>query len=285
MPKKEYSGICAIDPSWKGFAIALYIPVLGIETTFCYSLTDGSKSFKTPRKTMENVLLTLKDFFALVGPVLDMCDYFVVENQFKRNMQNLQYFTMCHLMSMVPNATITSMSALKVKRVFGIELQESHYLNKQKAVEYVESNQNALFCGKSGYKCDNRCDAILLLNAYLRDKRMNKTTYVQGTSNTNCSNCGTAFVVRAAGPTAKNPGRRFQTCPNSNRDNICNKQFTWMDTETIPTQTLRPETTQRTLMSTLEDMDDFVRSDIYKLLQTLSMQMSDLCNISNGMRE
>lgn len=222
-----YDGIIAIDPSWNGFALAAFIPELGLEVTELYTLNDGTKNYTKPKKTIDSLFLVLADLVWRM-PWLKLCDKIVVEGQFKSNMKTLQWITIAMLRVFWPDAKIDTLSALRAKRILGIELKESHWSNKKEAVKFVESNQNIL-CAKLHDLNDNKADAIILLNAYLEDKPMSKRPWTTMQTEDNCQNCGQALVKKTAGQASKSPGREYMACTNNLNDAQCKKSFKWLD--------------------------------------------------------
>lgn len=220
--KRRYRGICAIDPSWLGFAITVYIPSLKYELSKCYNIKGTKKNFKNYLNTIDTVYdlfnIDIKRDFELI----EYCDLFIIESQFKETMKNLQYITTTYI-KQIYNKKIDVISALKAKRISGIELKANHYQNKLEAVNYVTTNQNELICGNLHDKNDNICDTIILLNSYIKHKN------IEFAMDVTCNNCGSDLEDKIVGEGKPNSGRPFRCCPNSMNDANCKKAFSWLD--------------------------------------------------------
>lgn len=244
-----------IDPSWNGFALAVFIPVLELEKTKLYSLNDGSKGYMKPKKTIDTLHL-LFCHMIYKNPEFKLCDHVIIEGQFKTNMKNLQWITMTFVRSFFPEARIECMSALKAKRIMGIELQESHWLNKKEAVNFIVTNQN-LICAKHHYLNDNRADAIILLNAYLKNTKMSKRPWEKSQTSDLCNNCGQSLAMNTAGPNSQNPGRKFLSCSNR-YDPACKKNFRWLD-EPTKKQKVEPTPKVDAVMARLDSLEHLMQ--------------------------
>ena len=225
--KRRYVGICAIDPSWLGFAITVYIPSLKYQLSKCYNIKGTKKNFKNYLNTIDTVYdlfnIDIKRDFELIN----YCDLFIIESQFKEQMKNLQYITTTYIKQLY-NKKIDIISALKAKRISGIELKSNHYQNKLEAVNYVITNQNNLICGNLHDKNDNICDTIILLNSYIKHKNIEFAMEVT------CNNCGSDLEDKIVGEGKSNSGRPFRCCPNSMNDPACKKAFSWLDVQPTP---------------------------------------------------
>lgn len=240
--------------------MAAFIPELGLEVTELYTLNDGTKNYTKPKKTIDSLFLVLADLVWRM-PWLKLCDKIVVEGQFKSNMKTLQWITIAMLRVFWPDAKIDTLSALRAKRILGIELKESHWLNKKEAVKFVESNQN-LLCAKLHDLNDNKADAIILLNAYLEDKPMSKRPWITMQLEDRCQNCNQDLISRTSGASAKNPNRRYMTCPNMN-DPLCKKSFKWLDE---PAKRVHTEPDIMSRLDKLEHLMQWVAEQIEKMV-------------------
>ena len=226
--KKQHAGLLAVDPSWKGMGIAARVAVHDYSFTETSDITGGIKKFDLPQTTVRLVSQYFHDLFAR-EPKLKCCSRIVLENQFKTKMKNLEWITAACLSAHMPHATIEYVSALSVKRHFGLELQESHYWNKQLAVEFVSQNIEILLGAenlRNGQNLkdlsDNIADALLLLNYSVQHNKLELMDYGK------CKVCDNKMEEKVSQSEA-NPGRAFITCPNGQKGNKCNNSFSWLE--------------------------------------------------------
>lgn len=226
--KKQHAGILAIDPSWKGMAVAAYIPVHGISFTKCMDIRGSSKRFDTPQNTIRLVTEWARELFEK-KPELRCCSRIVIENQFKTKMRNLEYIvtTAVKMQMHDPNVTVEYVPILKLKKHFGLELQHNYRKNKNLAVEYVTENERELLCGSLHDGDDNKADAILLLNYSVQTQNLDMAEYGK------CTFCETPLVTRQC-KNGANEGKWFVNCKNGQKDvgdgtaNKCNGVFNWL---------------------------------------------------------
>lgn len=222
MKKRKYYGICCIDPSWYGFGVLVYIPSLDFEWSESFNITGGLKTFSKPNKTIDSISEVLDALISDFCPMIVLCDLFVIEQQYKAKMKTLQWITMSCLRSVFgPDVKIDMISALRTKRIMGIELQKNHSQNKKEAVKYVNGNKERLLCGELECTDHNIADCVLLLNAFIEDKSI-KFDKIEMSSSHVCSNCNGPLQLRSAGPQSQNPGRQFMGCPNY-KNPLCKK--------------------------------------------------------------
>lgn len=227
--KKQHAGILAIDPSWKGMAIAAYIPVHGISFTECDDIRGNSKSFDTPANTIKSVTAWARDLFDK-WPQLACCTRIVIENQFKTKMRNLEYITVSAIKMLMHRSDITVeyVPILKLKKHFDLELQHNHRKNKNLAVAFVQENERELLCGSLHDDDDNKADAILLLNYSVQTQKLEMAEYGE------CDHCGNELVARECKQGA-NEGKWFVNCSNGKKAegkrpaNKCNSVFNWLE--------------------------------------------------------
>lgn len=227
--KKKHAGVLAIDPSWKGLAVAAYVPVHGLAFTKCADIRNGSKCFDTPPNTIRSVTEYFRDLFQRY-PQLRCCTRLVIENQFKTKMRNLEWIVISCVKTLLhdPCVTVEYVSILKLKEHFALALQHNYQKNKNLAVSYVEANERQLLCGAFHKNNDNRADAILLLNFSVQTHKLEFMSYGE------CKVCGNELVQKESQSEA-NPGRQFITCPNGRgkKDgqpgNKCNNSFQWLE--------------------------------------------------------
>lgn len=225
-PKKKHGGVLAVDPSWKGMAVAAYVPVHRYEFACCMDIRSGLKHFDIPQTTIKLVTKAFKRLFD-EEPELRCCTRIVIENQFKTKMRYLQYITATCLQTLMPHATVEHVSILKLKRHFGLECN-GHYQNKKDAVSFVRLKERELLVGQLHDLNDNRADAILLLNYSVQENKLEFMTYGE------CPTCGNELIRRVCGQ-GNNSGKAFVNCPNGRRAegdraaNKCNSTFFWLD--------------------------------------------------------
>lgn len=225
--KKKHTGLLAVDPSWKGMAVAASVPVHDWTFVDCSDIRSGVKRFDLPQMTVKLVTQHFQRLFEK-EPFLRCCSRIIVENQFKTKMRYLLYITATCLQTLMPHATIEFVSILKLKRHFQLENTGSHYQNKKGAVAYVRSKERELVNGHLHGLNDNICDAILLLNFSIESNDLCLMSYG------NCPVCENALVERTC-QNGANAGRKFVNCPNGKRAdgdqpaNKCNRTFHWLD--------------------------------------------------------
>lgn len=237
--KKQHEGILAIDPSWRGMGIASRVAVHDFSFTESADITGGVKRFDMPQTTVRLVSEYFRELFHR-EPRLRCCSRVVLENQFKTKMKNLLWIVAACVSAHMPHATLEFVSALGVKRHFGLELQESHYWNKQLAVEFVGQNADRLIGAenfRNGRKLedlsDGEADSLLLLNYSVEHNKLELMSYGK------CKKCDADLEAKVS-QSEKNPGRVFLRCPNGQgpRDgepgNECNNSFSWLGADGKP---------------------------------------------------
>lgn len=227
--KLKHAGVLAVDPSWKGLALACYLPVHNYEFACCLDIRGGLKRFDLPQNTITLVCRALHELFEQ-EPLLRCCTLIVMENQFKTKMRNLEWIVTAALKMMMHDheCKVEYVSILKLKKHFSLECTGSHYQNKKGAVKYVSEHERELLIGPLHDLNDNRCDAILLLNYSAQQNKLEFMSYGL------CKTCDNELVLKES-QSAANPGRPFVTCPNGRGKtddqpaNKCNNSFNWWD--------------------------------------------------------
>lgn len=226
--KKRHAGLLAIDPSWKGMAVAAFVPVHGIEFTECVDIRGDCRRFDMPQNTIRLVSKYFRDLFERY-PQLRCCSRVIVENQFKTKMRNLVWITVSCVKTLLhgPDVTVEYVPILKLKQHFDLELQHNYRKNKKLAVEFVAANERSLLCGQYHEQNDNRADAILLLNYSQQENDLEMASWGE------CEHCGNELRALKCNR-GTNEGKWFVNCPNGKKAegdrkaNKCNGVFSWL---------------------------------------------------------
>lgn len=241
MVKVEVSGIISIDPSYRGMGIMIYIyneNNFNIYSDDCDILELSGVTMKQIKTTASLAMCINKWVLYITQkfPIILKCSCLIVENQFCTNMKKLSNCVINQLL-MIMNINsrfktmICELSALKVKRVLGVEYGGTHNDNKKKAVEYVKNNSNDLI-GSDHVESHNIADACLLLNAFIRVKK--SIYFVMEGERYKCPGCkGTAFLytINKEGSRYK-PGTRFIGCKSTQFEDgkwvACEKKYSFV---------------------------------------------------------
>jgi hypothetical protein len=223
----SYSGILALDVSWKGMGCAAYAGD-ALVWAKCYDIRGNVKRFDMPIHTVTSVSKWVNEQLLVDCPWLVlMIDRVVIEAQFHKKMKYLQLITASAIMTVIKGAKMHFISALCCKRRFNVPLQKSHNENKKVMLKYVKDNSEKLLVGTLHQDNDNLADAIILLNTFHSSRKKNNFAIMSDYQIPGeCPSCnqGTVYVntVKKEG---KNQGRQFSSCRNN-----CEGVFKWLDT-------------------------------------------------------
>lgn len=175
----EISGIVCVDPSWKGMATIIYLPLTNEIYYYednildCYNKKAGKKY---QRKTMKNQVYNIeyiKSYFnnipEYLNKYLKQCNIIVIEKQFKDNMKYLSFMVGPFLLERCKEESkIIYYSALYCKKIFNIPIHSQNYENKKRIIRFMKEGEGKNLIGALEAESHNQCDACLLLNTYLK---------------------------------------------------------------------------------------------------------------------
>lgn len=213
--KLTYTGVISIDESWSGLGVAIYVPGY-CSYTAVYDIREKKKYFDLPLNTINSVSRWL-DQLIIDCPYVQVCTLVLIEAQFHKKMQNLQYIVACAMRRLLTDARIEFISALKWKRIMGMYKKgQSHNQNKKDALKYVQDHSELILshCHQNDH---NIADAILIMNAYNNEHggdtyQGDKSSYAGWPKP--CPVCGMRTVFKNKCKNGDNAGREFAACNN-----------------------------------------------------------------------
>ncbi len=225
-------GLLSIDPGWRGLAFTLHLPAWNRTTTRLFQLNvDASKAYKRPANTIPLLVNAIREQYLREEPLVWFVDKIIIESQFRSNMQMLSYLIMCVFQTILPDAKVEMISALKCKRAFGIPLGDSHYENKKRMLEYVTDNKHNLIGGDTVTNHDT-ADSVILLNTYLKEKKRRLETNIENLVTEmdgyllKCPKCSGKAHCNVVKKPGKNQGKYFLSCDAYKTGDKC--EFKWL---------------------------------------------------------
>ena len=215
--------LLACDPGWRGLAFTLYIPSLNYVSTRLFHLNiDAKKGYKKPMNTIPILVDTIREQYMREEPALCLVDKIIIESQFRSNMQVLSYLIVSVLRSLLSSVKVETISALKCKRMFNVELGGSHHENKKRMLEFVTNHKDELIGGDTATNHDT-ADSVILLNTYLKEKKRrlehNIDNFTMAGTAVVCPNTGMKGYLRIVNKEGPNHGKYFLTCDTKDPDN------------------------------------------------------------------
>lgn len=222
--------LLSCDPGWRGLAFTLYIPSLNYVSTRLFHLNiDAKKGYKKPMNTIPLLVETIREQYMKEEPALCLVDKIIIESQFRANMQVLSYLIISVLQSVLASVRVETISALKCKRMFNVELGNSHHENKTRMLQYVTEHKHELIGGSTVTNHDT-ADSVILLNTFLKEKKRrlehNIDNFTMAGTAVTCPNTGLKGFVRMVNKEGANQGKYFLTCDSKDPNN--KGAFKWL---------------------------------------------------------
>ena len=225
--KVVHSGILACDPSFKGMAWTLYVPVTGYFATKVYDIRQGLKGYDRLPIILRLVREHLNELFVdLIGEWMPYISAFVIESQWKTKLTRLQTTVMSMVTDRLAESLkkIVTVPAYSWRELYGLE--GSTYVKRKKiSVEFLAKSPKFL-AWAPGLKDDNACESIILLNYLVTKHGLSleqastvHSSLVSETTMVSCPKCNQPCVQKISGPNAKNPNRAFWSCTPCNKFN------------------------------------------------------------------